>query len=74
MPTRMEEWCHDWYDADYYNKGDKTNPTGPATGTYRVVRGGHWNDKAYLCRAASRNNHGDGDPDGINGFRIARSP
>lgn len=38
------EWCHDWYDQDYYNYCQKNNlvhdPQGPDTGIYRVARGG----------------------------------
>ncbi len=33
------EWAQDWYDPDYYSKSPKTNPQGPNTGTYRVIRG-----------------------------------
>ena len=33
------EWVADWYSNTYYQSGANTNPTGPATGTYRVLRG-----------------------------------
>jgi iron(II)-dependent oxidoreductase len=36
------EWCADWYDDDYYPRSPRVNPTGPATGTRRVSRGGAW--------------------------------
>ena len=36
------EWCADWYGNDYYTYSLDTNPQGPATGTYRVLRGGSW--------------------------------
>lgn len=32
------EWCWDWYDK--YREKEKENPTGPKTGTNRVLRGG----------------------------------
>ncbi len=38
----VEEWCADWYSATYYYLSPTTNPTGPTTGTARVVRGGDW--------------------------------
>ncbi len=34
------EWCADWYDAAYYRHAPRRNPTGPSTGTARVLRGG----------------------------------
>jgi formylglycine-generating enzyme required for sulfatase activity len=36
------EWCADWYDEGYYGKGVARNPTGPASGSNRVRRGGGW--------------------------------
>ena len=38
MSGNVMEWCQDWYGS--YTSGEKTNPTGPATGTKRVLRGG----------------------------------
>lgn len=34
------EWCNDWYAP--YQPAAQTDPTGPAQGTYRVLRGGAW--------------------------------
>jgi sulfatase modifying factor 1 len=36
------EWVSDWYRADCHALGGVRNPTGPPTGTLRVVRGGGW--------------------------------
>jgi len=33
------EWVNDWYAADYYANSPRENPTGPASGEKRVVRG-----------------------------------
>jgi formylglycine-generating enzyme len=44
------EWCNDWYDV--YSSGSQTNPTGPVTGTNRVMRGGSWGDDAAAQRLA----------------------
>ena len=66
MHGNVFEWCLDWY-------GDpKTDPTGPATGSYRVLRGGGWDDCARGCRSASRLNYFSPDDGNVNdGFRIA---
>lgn len=48
------EWCADWYAADYYEHAPAADPTGPATGTGRVVRGGEWSHAARYCRSANR--------------------
>ena len=39
------EWTADWYERDYYKAAPENNPTGPAKGLYRVMRGGSWYDK-----------------------------
>ncbi|MFL7839749.1 MAG: SUMF1/EgtB/PvdO family nonheme iron enzyme [Candidatus Promineifilaceae bacterium] len=38
------EWVSDWYDTEYYENSPGVNPTGPATGDNKVVRGGSWFD------------------------------
>ena len=70
MHGNLWEWCEDW--RGDYAFGTQVDPTGPATGWVRVLRGGSWNGKAVSCRSASRYGLGPGDcsSDGI-GFRIA---
>ena len=36
------EWTADWYDPAYYGASPAENPTGPAKGDQRVLRGGGW--------------------------------
>ena len=38
------EWCADWFDATYYARSPREDPTGPLSGQARVMRGG-----SYLC-------------------------
>ena len=56
MHGNVWEWCQDWYDAGYYAKSPTNDPTGAATGLYRVIRGGCWIYPARYCRSAARIN------------------
>ncbi len=42
LAGNVREWVADYYDADAYKSGPAKNPTGPATGQKRVVRGGSY--------------------------------
>ncbi|MCB9305344.1 MAG: SUMF1/EgtB/PvdO family nonheme iron enzyme [Lewinellaceae bacterium] len=51
MSGNVSEWCSDWFDPDYYKKSPSNNPTGPDSGSYRVVRGGSFMSFAALMVA-----------------------
>jgi formylglycine-generating enzyme required for sulfatase activity len=79
MSGNVSEWVNDWFGSGYYSSSPQNNPTGPASGVYRVVRGGaaplYY---GYNLRASFR--YG-GMPDcacgcacGNVGFRVARNP
>jgi formylglycine-generating enzyme required for sulfatase activity len=40
MSGNVAEWCSDWFGPGYYAESPLENPRGPASGTYRVLRGG----------------------------------
>ena len=52
MSGNVEEWCSDWFDD--YSSSPQTNPTGPSTGSIRVLRGGSWDTSATFCRVTYR--------------------
>lgn len=49
------EWVADWYKSDYfYNMQDWSEPTGPTSGTTRVIKGGSWYDDTDILRVSAR--------------------
>jgi formylglycine-generating enzyme required for sulfatase activity len=52
MSGNVWEWCSDWHDD--YPTDAVTDPTGPASGSYRVLRGGSWYYYSQYCRVADR--------------------
>ncbi len=45
MSGNVSEWVSDWYAEDYYQHSPTTNPAGPESGQFRVIRGGSWKVK-----------------------------
>ena len=58
MSGNVLEWCSDWYSSSYYSSSSQYNPTGPASGSRRVYRGGSWGSSARLCRVSYRDYNG----------------
>ena len=74
MAGNVWEWVADWYDGTYYAGSPAQNPTGPASGQDRVLRGGGWNDVLFPVRAAARGRYLPDDSLDVFGFRCVSSP
>jgi formylglycine-generating enzyme required for sulfatase activity len=74
MHGNVWEWVSDLYGP--YSSASQTNPTGPTTGSLRLLRGGSWVNDANDARSATRSNGSSPTYRGLNygGFRLARTP
>ncbi len=70
MAGNVMEWVADWYGP--YVSTAVTNPTGPTTGTQRVMRGGTWYGASAYVRATVRAKYEPGMLGSVDGFRCAR--
>ncbi len=53
MIGNVAEWTADWYGGRYIVE-DEHDPKGPATGKYRVIRGGSWGNGPLRARSGNR--------------------
>lgn len=71
----VSEWVQDWYGPEYYSTSPASNPTGPITGTHKVIRDSGWyNISDYYLRSAFRSLSEPTYFSNSLGFRCAASP
>lgn len=73
MAGNVLEWVNDWYGESYYQGSPSSNPLGPDSGRYRVLRGGAWLDYNYFVRSPFRYRLDPSLTHRFLGFRCARS-
>jgi formylglycine-generating enzyme required for sulfatase activity len=72
MSGNVWEWCWDWYGS--YPAGDQTDPTGAASGTSRVLRGGGVYYELETCTVSGRGISAPGNRSVGLGFRVVARP
>jgi formylglycine-generating enzyme required for sulfatase activity/predicted Ser/Thr protein kinase len=72
MAGNVSEWLGDWY-GDYPSEA-QTNPLGPETGGYRVLRGGSWVNDRIGVRTVNRMCPLPSERNGFIGFRCVMLP
>ena len=71
MHGNVWEWCQDWKAS--YPADAQTDPTGPASGAARVLRGGTWYTLARRCRSAYRDSAAPDQRNRDVGCRVVRA-
>lgn len=71
MAGNVSEWVNDWFSDTYYEVSPFTNPQGPESAEYRVVKGGNWG--TWVDSTSSRIRTVTYHTSDTVGFRCARS-
>lgn len=70
MSGNVSEWCWDWHEN--YTTENQTDPMGPASGAFRVLRGGNWASPAVRLRSAARYREFPSNRSSAQGIRVVR--
>lgn len=71
MCGNVSEWCADWYSGNYYSVSPVSNPTGPKSGTERVLRGCAYGSSMFGCTVTVRYYANPNSKVDKYGFRVA---
>jgi len=71
MAGNVWELVMDWYDESFYQISPRSNPQGPDTGYYHVIRGGAWNFNLSIDRTTNRAGMALSDNNYYTGFRCS---
>ncbi len=74
MAGNVWEWVNDRFSETYYQDSLMSNPLGPNSGEFRVLRGGSLYGNVYGTRSANRYRYSDSVTEFDIGFRCALSP
>jgi formylglycine-generating enzyme required for sulfatase activity len=74
MSGNVSEWVADWFLFNYYQSSPAENPTGPNSGTSRVLRGGSWTNNLNKLQVSNRDNLEPGIASNNIGFRCVLTP
>lgn len=69
MHGNVWEWCRDWFAP--YPASPAVDPVGPASGKFKVFRGGGWNQEIQFARSANRFMMSPSNGIYFVGFRVA---
>jgi formylglycine-generating enzyme required for sulfatase activity len=73
MHGNVWEWCLDWY-AISLPGGSVSDPKGPSSGLFRILRGGCWTLLSQYSRSAERYSVSPGEKENCFGFRVVLAP
>jgi formylglycine-generating enzyme required for sulfatase activity len=73
MSGNVRQWVNDWYQQNYYTISPYKNPQGPATGKYKSLRGGGFDDNLQEVETFYRAYHDPTSAGQDRGFRCAET-
>jgi sulfatase modifying factor 1 len=73
MSGNVSEWCQDWYYINYYKEAPTENPSGPSTGSMRIIRGNSFFDPEEYSKIIDSGAKFPKTSFDYLGFRVVRS-
>ena len=74
MHGNVWEWVNDWYSSSYYTSAAVTDPAGPTSGSFRVLRSAAFGNSASRVRSANRGSNSPGNRVYSIGARLCSVP